>query len=163
MTSAEVDKMIREACKKKSLSLAELDSILEDDAAFDVTVDKINECLDDSFVVELPCDLLYSGNGGGDKIIKNPPLYSSGTDFYFRYINELRKNVRMDRDDEYLFSKRLEFFKRRLIAAINTSRLTDDEILYYFQHTTCSADTESADITPLCEKLVSASGGRSMA
>lgn len=153
MKSAAVDKLIEKARGKKVLPLDDLDTILEDDDAFDFNVDKLNTCMDDCYVVELPCDILDSGNGGEGRSFRSPPFYSSGSDFYFQYINELRKNARMDRAEEYLFSKRLEFFKRRLIKAIQDSKLTQDEIGFYFQNTTCFADTESPDITPLCEKL----------
>jgi len=148
MKPREVSKIINEALKTKRLSIENLDMILADDDHFDKNLEKINKHYD-AFVVEAPPPVGDDDSKG----TRRAPVYSAGQDIYFQYINEIRKRARMTRDEEYLFAKRMEFFKRRVIKAVNNCKVSKEKAEYFLQNTSCLGHPDSVNVGPICEQL----------
>jgi len=145
-----IAKLIKEAAATGSLTLDRLDAILEDDAAFDRNVDKLNAACRD-FTIDLTTIEEYDRGANKARGPKFVPLYSSGQNIYFQYVSEIRKKPRMTRADECLFSKRMEFFKRRMEKLFQNMDLPAEEAQFYLQNTSCIGRADSADVGPLCE------------
>jgi len=159
MNPRTVSKIIKEAKQKGTLSLDVLDAILENDATFERNLEKFNS---NGAAFSIDLDFIenrdsHSAKAGGFKYV---PLYSSGQNIYFQYVSEIRKKPRMTRSDECLFSKRMEFFKRRLKKIFQESNLPHEEIEYYLQNTNCIGRADSAHVGPLCEHLGSCPRGK---
>jgi RNA polymerase sigma factor (sigma-70 family) len=150
MKTREVTKAIKEAEKAKVLSLEVLDAILDDDTTYDRNVDRLNtRC--ESFAVEIPSGLDPGGRAG--VAVKKAPTYSAGRDIYFHYIGEVRKKSRMTRDEESLYSKRMEFFRRRVVKAVGKTGHPRKKAEFFLQNTSCLGHPDSVNIGPLCEQL----------
>jgi len=149
MKPREVGKIIKEAREKKVLPLEMLDAILADDDSFQNNLEKLNR-QPDAFVVKFPDGEEEGGNGKG---LKNAPSYSAGRDIYFQYISEVRKNRRMTRNEEYLFAKRMEFFRCRLHKIVRSMKLPAKKTEFFMQNSSCLGRPDSVNLGPLCEQL----------
>jgi RNA polymerase sigma factor (sigma-70 family) len=161
MTPSNADRLIQEAVEGNHLSLAALDAVLEDDAKFDDYVEKLNGYLEDGFVIEAPDDrpkldaeALKNGNG---KAVATPRQNA-----YLQYLKELRRWPRMTREEEYLFAKRMEFFRRRLVAVLDALKLPPDIVQYFLRSGAegCCGRKDCASHGPACEAMVRCPRGK---
>ena len=109
--------------------------------------------------IEIPLDGLVS-----EKTMRRPfhgaPRYSSGRDPYLQYVKETYRWPRMSREEEYLYSKRLEFFKHRLLRCMRNSGFSRDSVSPNFQDLPCVGKTDSVDIAPVCHETDECPRGR---
>ncbi len=146
-----ISKYIKEATATGSLPLDRLDAILESDTAYERNVDKMNAACQ-GFSIDLSTIDDHDPSSTNSRGSKFVPLYSSGQNIYFQYVSEIRKKPRMTRFDECLFSKRMEFFKRRLEKLFQEMDLPAEEVQFYLQNTSCIGRADSAHVGPLCEQ-----------
>ena len=114
MNKSKLTRTINLARKRKLFSLRQLDEILADDDSFDANAERLNLHLDlavEEERVEDGVGMPVKKNGS----VKRPPLNASGQSFYSYYISELRRRPKMDREGEKQYSKRIEFFKQRML------------------------------------------------
>lgn len=147
MKSALVNRLIRQGITTGSVSLEELDQVLADDSTFDANVDKLNLHAE-SFIVSLPAD--WTSERGTIGVPINPPPYSAGQNLYLQYVKEIRQSPRMEREEEYAYSKRMEFFKRRLFKIVQDREDTETVAVYFIRNIGCPSRSESAELCPVC-------------
>lgn len=162
MNSSTLNKIIDAAEKEGRLPLESLDAILASDSAFGRNMKKLDKRLDHRVRVEIPLDHLEQ-DGNHPRPFRGAPAYSAGRDSYFHYMREIRQWPRMTREDEYLHSKRLEFFKHRLIQCMRKSGLTRDSANLHFQNLPCLGKKDSVDIAPVCSTNGSCPRGKTRA
>lgn len=150
MRPQSISKLIKEASAKGHLPLERLDAILDNDAAYERNVEKLNAACHD-FSIDLSTIDDHDSSPNKSRGPRFVPFYSSGQNIYFQYVSEIRKKPRMSRSDESLFSKRMEFFKRRLEKIFQETDLPAEETRFYLQNTSCIGRADSAHVGPLCE------------
>jgi RNA polymerase sigma factor (sigma-70 family) len=143
-----VKSILSEAQESRFLSLDSLDAVIEDDASFDRNVDLLNRHFAD-FYVEAPGRNAEEGNGKGTPERVRP----AGRESYSQYVRAIQKRQRMTRDEEYLFSKRMEFFKRRLVSVVLAADLTEEDAESYLQNNGCSGATDPTNLCPVCIRI----------
>ena len=161
MKQSNSDRLVKKAIKGRYLPLAALDVILEGDNTFDDHVEMLNGCLDERFEIEVPDDrpkldsaAIKGGNGKAGATLRQ--------NAYLQYLKELRRWPRMTRADEYLFAKRMEFFRRRLIKVLDFLNLPPEIVEYFLKSGAegCCGREDCASKGPTCEAMVNCPRGK---
>ncbi len=153
MKPAEIKRIVKEARDEGELSVARLDAILEEPESFDKNVDRLIKELG-----ELPVETAPSGD---DKIVANDIVSKSRVqrnanekhNRLFDYLKEINSHRRMKRDDEVRLSRRLEFFKRRLLWIAKNKTLPTKIRKILKSLDGCSAASERGMMAPICSEL----------
>ncbi|MHC4946059.1 MAG: sigma-70 family RNA polymerase sigma factor [Planctomycetota bacterium] len=152
MKLTEVKKRVRAAHKNGALLVKDLDEILKDGGTFERNVNELIKSLKDLGIRQDRDDADETLISKGKKSKSN--AYSSrDKDLMYEYIKEVIRMPRMSREDEQRYSKRLEFFKKRLISGIQHECIPEEakKLLLRFQE--CPGNPAEQDINPLCKKL----------
>lgn len=154
MKPSENSRLICEAIKDQYLSLAALDTILHDDKGYDDCVETLNQVLDDRFLIEVPDDRPKL-NGQALKGTNGKAVTAPRQNTYLHYLKELRRWPRMTREEEYLFAKRMEFFRRRLIKVLDSMELPPEIVEYFLRSGAegCCGKKDCASKGPACEAV----------
>lgn len=152
MKITEVRKIIRKAHKDGGLAIEMLDSILVDEKSFEKNIEELLKT-----IKELPVTTVEKGLSE-NTIPQGKPSEKVGVtrqdkDLMYEYVREVNRAPRMNREEECAFSKRLEFFKRRLIQNVNKKSMPAEARKLMLRFKECPGDPVEQDITPLCNKL----------
>lgn len=151
MKIAEVKKLVRAAGKKGVLLETDLDAILLDDKAFERNLNELIRTLKDIPVVkEVACDEEATDDAQAKS---GRSTRSPSKDLMYEYIRDVNRLPRMDREAETRYSKRLEFFKRRLLSSVQDENLPKDAKELLLKNQECPGNPMEQDINPLCNKL----------
>jgi RNA polymerase sigma factor (sigma-70 family) len=159
MNPKAMNRIIQEATKNELLPLEKLDELLVDNETFDKTVMKLNRQLNGTVRIEVPQlpqkkgypKVALSGKEGSHEM--NESLYGL-------YRNELKSRTWMDREEEYRFAKRMEFFKSRLVWAVHHGGLPRAKATYFLENTSCLPSPSGLNLGPLCQHFKSCPKGK---
>jgi RNA polymerase sigma factor (sigma-70 family) len=159
MSPEEVAAVFEEVLEKKFLPLETLDAILEDDTSFDKNVEYVLSHPAEAFQVEYPSShsKLYSStklvlNGSMSSLpIKDSPANPLAEVLDSRNKDAGSDRQGMNREEEYRFAKRMEFFRSRLIHAIRSMDFPEKEKDALLRHIRCFGRARSGVICLLCQ------------
>jgi len=160
MKLAEIKRIVNDAHEKGELSIDNLDAILEEPQSYDKNVDRLIRMLG-----ELPIEQGTTRYGDlGEEAHKSPARKSTNIsksarfagnahNRLFDYLKEINSHPRMARADELRFSRRLEFFKRRLLKIARNKSLPARIQKIIESLEICANRSESGTIAPICSDL----------
>lgn len=127
--------VLDEVIARQFLSLEHLDLILTDEENFDRHVERLNRHLDDRFQIEIPPRMEMDP----------PPSTSSNASAHRDSIpgprvtaqNNNHKAAKLSREDEQRHARRLNFFKLRMIKAVEHAALSKRQRLEYLRDIPC--------------------------
>ena len=153
MKLPELRKLLQEAKEKKVLSLSKLDSALEEERFFDRNAKFLIDEL--GHIPVVPDEKTFCADAGQGGL---PKLYARSSvrrgDSLDEYLRDIAGKHRMNREEEVRYSKRMEFFRQRLIHTIQHQKGVPKEIrevLLRFKE--CPGSASILDTSPLCGKL----------
>lgn len=159
MKLAEIKRIVSDAHEKGELSIDRLDAILEEAKTYDKNVNRLIKLLGEVPIEQgaLRVDGLMDTDGlpksRSTKISKSVRYASNGHNRLFDYLKEINSHPRMARGDEMLFSRRLEFFRRRLLWIAKNKSIPAKIQKTLESLDGCPAQSERGPITPICREL----------
>ncbi|MBU0756268.1 MAG: sigma-70 family RNA polymerase sigma factor [Planctomycetes bacterium] len=141
MKIRELDRLIKSAEEQGAFRMDQLDEALAEDRVFEKNMNHLIRRLG-----EIP--IYYEA----DEKEETTPARKSGYR-RFQYLKEVSMRPRMNREEEVLFSKRLEFFKNRILRAVKKSDLSENEKARILRNVGCPSLFVQADAEPYCKDL----------
>jgi RNA polymerase primary sigma factor len=149
MKAQEVKKIITKAHEVGTLSLDQLDRVLNEDSTFEKNVKSLIKHLDQLPVRE---SSPAAAERSADEY-KLPSRKRSSSDQLLGYFRDVNHRPRMSRQDEIRYSKRLEFLLRRLIQSVQTTPQSREIQNLIRQMKDFPGDGMNLDILPLSSAL----------
>jgi RNA polymerase primary sigma factor len=148
MQAMDLSRILNDALEEGFLPLCDLDAALEDDAAYDETVDLLNDNFN-VFRVEAP----QRDEVPDVKSSRPFPVRPADLESYRHYIRTIKKRRLMTREEEYLFAKRMEFFKRRLVRIVLAADLPEEKADLFLRFDGCPGGSGQAGLCPVCDRI----------
>lgn len=150
MKTTEVKKIIKKVREDKEFPIEQLDAVLKDDGTFEKNIESLIKSLDE---IPVQWDKEAYLEKGTSKARKTSASSARSADQLTEYSRKLSRLPRMNREEELRFSKRLEFFSRRLIHSIQKKNVPKDLKNLLMSMKDCPGGAIGQDIVPLCAKL----------